>query len=188
MVVFESGKLGYEVENDCCEVGKNDIIVVGERHPSSLPSSDRFADAKPGSVVLSFLPQTVHQGAPLGDDFQYLMPFSTYGAVVPNVIRARAGLTREILDLVDRVRHELPGDTEHSRLAIRTYLKMILLVLVGHCSEYGDARAAFSKQREARERLAPVFRHLATALRRTDPRDRCGAALRSQLLLLHESV
>ena len=159
VVIFESGKLGYEVENDCCEVGKNDIIVVGDRiRHRCLPLSGSQTEAR--TVVLSFLPQTVHQGAPLGDDFQYLMPFSIYGAVVSNVIRARAGLSREILDLVDRVRREMPGDTEQSRLAIRTYLKMILLVLVGHCSEYRDARAAFSKQREARERLAPVFEHL----------------------------
>jgi AraC family transcriptional activator of pobA len=159
VVVFESGKLGYEVDNDCYEVGKNDIIVVGNRiRHRCLPLTATQTEAR--TVVLSFLPQTVHQGAPLGDDFQYLMPFSTYGAVVPNVIRARAGLTREILDLVDRVRGELPGETEHSRLAIRTYLKMILLVLVGHCSEYGEARAAFNKQREARDRLAPIFSHL----------------------------
>jgi AraC-like DNA-binding protein len=159
VVIFESGKLGYEVGDDCCEVGKNDIIVVGDRiRHRCLPLSGSQMEAR--TVVLSFLPQTVHQGAPLGDDFQYLMPFSTYGAVVSNVIRARAGLTREILDLVDRIRSEMPGDTEHSRLAIRTYLKMILLVLVGHCSEYGEARAAFGRQREARERLAPVFEHL----------------------------
>jgi AraC-like DNA-binding protein len=159
VVIFESGKLGYEVENDCCEVGRSDIIVVGDRiRHRCLPLTGSQTEAR--TVVLSFLPQTVHQGASLGDDFQYLMPFSTYGAVVSNVIRARAGLSREILDLVDRVRREMPADTEHSRLAIRTYLKMILLVLVGHCSEYRDARAAFSKQREARERLAPVFEHL----------------------------
>jgi len=159
VVIFESGKLAYEVENDCCEVGKNDIIVVGDRiRHRCLPLSRSQTEAR--TVVLSFLPHTVHQGAPLADDFQYLMPFSTYGSVVPNVIRARAGLSREILDLVSRVRAELPGDDEHSRLAIRTYLKMILLILVGHCSEYSDARAAFGRQREARDRLAPVFEHL----------------------------
>ncbi|HTR65951.1 MAG TPA: AraC family transcriptional regulator [Terriglobales bacterium] len=159
VVIFESGKLGYEVEDDCCEVGKNDIIVVGDRiRHRCLPLTASQTEAR--TVVLSFLPQTVHQGAPVGDDFQYLMPFSTYGAVVPNVIRARAGLTREILDLVERIRREMPAETEHSRLAIRTYLKMILLVLVGHCSEYREARLEFSKQRESRERLAPVFEHL----------------------------
>jgi AraC-like DNA-binding protein len=159
VVIFEHGKLGYEVDNDCCEVGKNDIIVVGDsiRH-RCLPLTRSQTEAR--TVVLSFLPHTLHLGAPVGDDFQYLMPFSTYGAVVPNVIPARAGLSREILELVDRIRRELPGDSERSRLAIRTYLKMVMLVLVGHCSEFAQARAAFSKQRDARERLSPVFAHL----------------------------
>jgi AraC-like DNA-binding protein len=159
VVIFEHGRLGYEVDDDCCEVSKNDIIVVGDRiRHRCLPSATSETEAR--TVVLSFLPQTVHLGAPVGDDFQYLMPFSTYGTVVPNVIPARAGLSREILELVGRIGRELPGDTEHSRLAMRTYLKMILLVLVGHCSEYAQARVAFNKQREARERLAPVFAHL----------------------------
>lgn len=159
VVVFESGKMGYEVENDCCEVGKNDVLVVGDRiRHRCLPLTRSQTEAR--TVVLSFLPQTVHQGTPVGDDFQYLMPFSTYGAVVPNVIPARAGLSREILDLVYRVRREMPCETEHSRLAVRTYLKMILLILVGHCSEFREARVSFTKQQEARERLAPIFQHL----------------------------
>ena len=31
VVVFESGELGYEVEDRTCTVRKNDIIVVGDR-------------------------------------------------------------------------------------------------------------------------------------------------------------
>lgn len=37
---------------------------------------------------------------------------------------------------------------------------MILLLLLRHCSEFGDARTAFKKKNEARERLAPIFEHL----------------------------
>jgi transcriptional regulator GlxA family with amidase domain len=96
----------------------------------------------------------------MGDDFQYLMPFSMNGPAVPNVIPAKAGLSREVLDLIERIRTQMPGTTEQSRLAIRTYLKMILLGLVGHCSENGQAREAFSRQREATERLSPIFEHL----------------------------
>jgi len=159
IVIFESGTLGYEVEDDCCEVRKNDILVVGDRiRHRCLPLNASHTRAR--TVVLSFLPEAVHQGAPLGDDFQYLMPFSTYGSAIPNVIPARAGISRAVLDLVERVRREIPLETLQSRLAIRTYLKMILLMLVEHCSEYGDARAAFRKQNEARERIAPVFEHL----------------------------
>ena len=159
IVVFESGKLGYEVGSNRCEVGKNDVLVVGDRiRHRCLPLNASHTQAR--TVVLSFLPQAVHQGAPLGDDFQYLMPFSTYGAVVPNVIPARAGLSRKILDLFEHIRGEIPLETVQSRLAIRTYMKVILLMLVEHCSEYSDARIAFRRQNEARERIAPVFEHL----------------------------
>jgi len=159
VVIFESGKLGYEIEDHRCAVGKNDIIVVGDRlRHRCLPLTASQTEAR--SVVLSFLPQTVHLGTPVGDDFQYLMPFSVYGSVVPNVIPASTGLARDVLDLIDRIGQEIPAGTERSRLAIRTYLKMILLVLVRHCSEFSEARAAFNKQSEARDRLAPIFDHL----------------------------
>src|SRR5216683_4019801 len=114
VVIFESGELGYEVENSTCTLKKNDIIVVGNRlHHRCLPL--RTSQPAARSVVLSFLPQTVHSGAPLGDDVQYLMPFSLDGPSVPNVIPAKVGLSREILDLVDRIRQELPGASERSR-------------------------------------------------------------------------
>ena len=159
IVIFESGRLGYEVEDQRCEVGKDDIIVVGDRlRHRCLPLTASQAEAR--NVVLSFLPETVHLGAPVGDDFQYLMPFSVYGAVVPNVIPAKTGLAREILDFIQRIRREIPAETERSRLAIRTYLKMILLALVTHCAEFSEARASFDKQNEARERLHPIFEHL----------------------------
>jgi AraC-like DNA-binding protein len=159
VVIFESGELGYEVENSTCTLKKNDIIVVGNRlHHRCLPL--RTSQPAARSVVLSFLPQTVHSGAPLGDDVQYLMPFSLDGPSVPNVIPAKVGLSREILDLVDRIRQELPGASERSRLAIRTYLKMVLLALVNHCLESGPSRESFQRRREAVERLTPVFEYL----------------------------
>jgi AraC family transcriptional activator of pobA len=159
IVVFESGELGYEVENNTCSVAKHDIIVVGNRmRHRCLPLTTSRPEAR--TVVLSFLPDTVHSGIPLADDLQYLMPFNLDGPSVPNVIRAKTGLSREVFDLIARIRHELPGDTERSRLAIRTYLKMILLTLVNHCSETGKFSALFNRQKEAMDRLAPLFEHL----------------------------
>ena len=126
VVIFESGELGYEVEGRSCTVHKNDIIVVGDRiRHRCLPLGASQREAR--SVVLSFLPNLLHSGAPLGDDVQYLMPFTLLGSSFPNVIPAGTGLSREILDFVERIRNELPGASERSRLAIKTYLKMILL-------------------------------------------------------------
>jgi len=179
IVVFESGKLGYEVGDRNCSVGKHDILVVGDRlRHRCVPLASSQTEAR--TVVLSFLPQTLHMGSPTGDDFQYLMPFSVYGAVVPNVIPAKTHLANEMLDLIDRIRGEISADTESSRLAIRTYLKMILLPLVSHCSEFREARAEFSKRSEARQRLAPIFEHLARhydePIRVTDAARLCGAS------------
>jgi AraC family transcriptional regulator, transcriptional activator of pobA len=179
IVVFESGKLGYEVGDRSCSVGKHDILVVGNRlRHRCFPLAASQSQAR--TVVLSFLPQTLHMGAPTGDDFQYLMPFSIYGPVVPNVIPARTRLATEMLDLIERIRKEIPAETESSRLAIRTYLKMLLLQLVTHSSEFRAARAEFSKRTEARERLAPIFEHLQhhydEPIRVTDAARLCGCS------------
>lgn len=159
VVIFESGELGYEVEDRLCTVSKDDIIVVGDRlHHRCRPMGASQKQAR--TLVLSFLPQTVHCGTPLGDDVQYLMPFTLQAPSVPNVILAKNGLSRGIRELIEKIRKELPGETERSRLAIRTYLKMILLGLVNHYSEMGVGREAFDGRREAIARLRPIFEYL----------------------------
>ncbi len=159
VVIFESGELGYEVEDRTCTVRKNDIIVVGDRiRHRCLPLGISQREAR--SVVLSFLPWLIHSGAPVGDDVQYLMPFTLLDASFPNVIPAGTGPSREILDFIERIRSELPGASERSRLAIKTYLKMILLALVNHYSELGATREALNRQQSNVRRLTPLIEHL----------------------------
>jgi AraC family transcriptional activator of pobA len=159
VVLFESGEQLYEVESNIRTLTKGDVIIVGDRiSHRCLPLGCSQRPAR--TVVLSFLPQTVHSGIPFGDDLQYLMPFHLQGPSLPNVIHANPVLSREIRELIERIRPELPGSTERSRLAIRTYLKMILLGIVNHCSEMGTLRHAYDLRRESFARLAPVFNHL----------------------------
>jgi AraC-like DNA-binding protein len=178
LVLFESGELAYEVEDNTCSVSKDDIIVVGNRLRHRCVQL-RNSRPEARTVVLSFLPQTVHSGAPLGDDVQYLMPFSLTGPK-PNVIPGKAGLSREVFDLIGRIHQEMPGESERSRLAIRTYLKMILLAVVNHCSETDGGRDAFGKKREAVERLAPIFdflhRHYDEPVRVKDAAHLCAVS------------
>jgi len=159
VVIFESGELGYEVEGHACTVRKNDVIVAGDRiRHRCLPAG--VAQHAPRSVVLSFLPSLLHAGAPLGDDLQYLMPFTLLEPSFPNVIPAGTGLWRELIDFVEKIRRELPGESERSRLAIKTYLRMILLSLVNHYSHLKSARAALENQQGQMKRLAPLMAHI----------------------------
>lgn len=155
VVVFEFGEVHYEVEDRRCLVQKNDLIVVGDRiRHRCLPLGASQQAAR--AVVLSFLPQLVHSGPP-GDDMQYLMPFMLQDASCSNVIPAKAGHWREVSDFIQRIRGELPGTSERSRLAIKTYLKMILLNLVNHYAAFGEAREALRRQQRNADRLTPAL-------------------------------
>ncbi len=159
VVVFESGELGYEVEDRVCTLHKNDVIVVGDSiHHRCGPLGASQREAR--SIVLSFQPQLLHSGAPLGDDVQYLMPFRLQYASVPNVIPASTGVSREILDFIERIRGELPGTSERSRLAIKTYMRMILLILVNHYADLGEARPGLEYHQSNARRLAPALEHI----------------------------
>lgn len=158
VVLFESGELGYEVEDRTCTVHKNDIIVVGDRiRHRCLPLEQTQRAAR--SVVLSFLPNLIHSGVPLSDDLQYFLPF-TLPASFMNVIPAGTGMAREIFDFIERIRTELPGDSERSRLAIKTYLKVILLALVNYYAELGATRETLYEQQNTVKRIAPVLEHI----------------------------
>ena len=159
VVIFESGELGYEVDDRACTLHKNDIIVVGDRiRHRCRPLSGSQKEAR--SVVLSFLPELIHYGTPAGDNMQYLMPFTAQDSTFLNVIPAKAGLTREIVDFIERIRAELPGVTERSRLAIRTYLKMILVHLVNYYWEDAESRSSLDRQRASVRRIEPILEHI----------------------------
>ncbi len=158
VVVFEFGEIGYEVDDRHCLVQKNDVIVVGDRiRHRCLPLGASQQPAR--AVVLSFLPKLVHSGQ-LGDDMQYLMPFMLQDSSCSNVIPASAGRSREISDFIQRIRAELPGTSERSRLAIKTYLKMILLNLVNHYAAFGEALDALRRQQSNADRLTPALNFL----------------------------
>ena len=158
VVVFESGELGYEVEDRTCMLHKNDVIVVGDRiRHRCLPRDSSQPEAR--AAVLSFLPQIVHSG-PVDEDAQYLMPFMLLDSPCSNVVPAQRGLSREISDFVQRIRSELPATSERSRLAVKTYLKMVLMALVDHYSEIAEAREAFRRRQRNASRLGPALEHL----------------------------
>ncbi len=162
VVFVESGRAGYEVDGRPQEIKENDVVVVGERMRHRTLAT-RLPSGGARMAVLSFLPQLLLSGNPAGDDLFYLTPFSILGSPahdVSNVISGAPALSREVFDFIQRVLKSLPGNSERSRLAARTYLRMILFALADYYWDMREARAATRRVREDLKRLGPAFQHV----------------------------
>lgn len=94
------------------------------------------------------------------DGTEYLTPFLFQDAGFPHVISGRTGVPRQILDLMMRIQADSPTTTPRARLAVKTYLKMILMLLVNQYAAYAGTVETFRRQERALERLKPLFRYL----------------------------
>jgi AraC-like DNA-binding protein len=110
-------------------------------------------------AALFFQPDVVRaDGGP--DNAEYLTPFLLQDARLPHVISRSTGVPSQVFGLMQRIRAELPATTSRARLAVKTYLKMILILLVNQYASYAGTVETFQRQQKALDRLRPLFEHL----------------------------
>jgi AraC-like DNA-binding protein len=93
------------------------------------------------------------------DSMQYLTPFLFQDATFPHIIPAETGIPRQVLDMMLRI-HAERASVPSARLILKTYLKMILALLVTHYASYSGKLEVFHRQEKALERMRPLFRYL----------------------------
>jgi len=155
LIYIESGEVVYQYEDRQLVLRRGDIVLVGN---NAYHRCRKTSDSRPQrSAVISFLPSVIDAGHASDEETRYLLPFTFDASLVPNVLRAPNEISSQIFDLIQRIHAELPVDSEWTHLAIKTYLKMIL-VLLGNSlrGEWQGHRAEFIDQYSAR-RLRPVF-------------------------------
>jgi AraC-like DNA-binding protein/quercetin dioxygenase-like cupin family protein len=149
-----SGEAAYQEESHTFRVSRNDLVILNGalRHGLKKVLRDPFR-----IVVLYFQPDIFRANENTGEDIQYLMPFLLQESGIPNLVPSTAKLHLEILDLMIKIQKELPADSDRARLAARTYLQMILLLLINFFRKNGDVTAAFERREQALRRLKPLF-------------------------------
>jgi AraC-like DNA-binding protein len=85
------------------------------------------------------------------------MPFLVQDDGFPHVIPARTGIPAQVFDLVTRAAAELPTKSYRGRLSVKTYLKMILVLLVNHYAAFRGSEDIYIRMQRDFERLAPLF-------------------------------
>jgi AraC-like DNA-binding protein len=114
-------------------------------------------------------------GSVAGEEERYLAPFFCQDPEFPNVVSRSTGVPDEALELMMHIHAELPPRNDVARLAVKTYLKMLLLRLLQHYSQHVGKHDALERRQQDLRRLGPLFQfidqnygqpiHTATAAR-----------------------
>lgn len=148
------GEITYQVGDRSFPMKEGDLFVMNGSLPHRI---SHYGRAQVRVAALYFQADLIRAHDPSGDDIEYLMPFLVQDADFPHVVSAKSGVPAQVFDLMQRAHAELPAASNRSRLSVRTYLKMILVLLVNHYSQFrGSAPVLLHKQRDL-ERLLPVF-------------------------------
>jgi AraC-like DNA-binding protein len=154
LLYLVSGDVTYEVAGELHPMKTGDLFVM-----SGLPH--RIVEYGPGPircVTLFFLPDVIRsQRGAAGDEVDYLMPFLVQDRSFPHVVGSETGVPTEVRSLMERIHEAMPCDSAHSRLLVRTYLKMILALLVNHYGDFASGKQVHLQRQRDLERLRPVF-------------------------------
>jgi AraC-like DNA-binding protein len=144
------------IGNRSLPVKRGDLLVLGNVSPRRLINR---GDAALTVGKLIFDPDLVRGDSP-EQSSEYLSPFLRQGHEFPHVVPAKTGVPAQVFDLMQRMRADLPPRDSRARLAVKTYLKMALVLLVNHYASYTVMLEEFERRERALERLRPLFHHL----------------------------
>ncbi len=151
-----SGSALCRIQDRVLPFNEGDLAVIG----STLYHRIECRSSTPVTIAaLFFEPDLIRCDGGI-DSSEYLMPFLRHDSDFPHIVPSDTGVPRQVLDMMLRIRSELPASSTRARLALRTYLKMLLMLLVNQYAPYAGKVEIFQRQQRALDRLRPLFRHL----------------------------
>jgi AraC-like DNA-binding protein/mannose-6-phosphate isomerase-like protein (cupin superfamily) len=159
-----SGSANCHIQDRLLPFNEGDLAIIG----STLYHRIECQSSSPLTIAAMFFEPDMIRCDGASDSAEYLTPFLLQDADFPHIVPAETGIPRQVLDMMLRIRSELPASTPRARLALKTYLKMLLIHLVNQYAQYAGTVETFQRQQQALDRLRPLFRYLG---------DNCGNAI-----------
>jgi AraC-like DNA-binding protein len=154
IIYMHGGSTHIQVRDRVLPVEAGDLVVIG---PNVFHRVLHKPNAEVKLVSMNFQPEIARSGKAAGEEEYYLSPFLCQGTQFPHVISTSRQLSREIFELMLRIHRELPAHTLLNRMAIRTYLKMVLFLLFKHYGSCLGSLEMIDRERRNLQRLQPVF-------------------------------
>ncbi len=150
-----AGSANCHIQDRLLPFNEGDLAIVGSTLYHRVECNPNFSTI----AALFFEPDFIRcDGA--SDGAEYLTPFLLQDPDFPHIVSAETGIPNQVLELMLRIRSELPALTPRARLAVKTYLKMILMLLVNRYSSYSGTVETFQRQQRDLDRLFPLFKFL----------------------------
>jgi AraC-like DNA-binding protein len=159
LVYVMNGEITCQVAERSFKCKQGELIVMGT---SLYHRMWRHTRAHPKIATLFFMPEAICEAGGNGEQAEFLKPFYLQEVGFPFVVSASTGIPVETFGLIQRINAALPATTSLSRLSVRTYLRMILILLVRHYSSYWGDRHPNDPKKQAGRRIVPLFEFLET--------------------------
>ena len=152
-----SGAVTYQVQDRLFPLDTGDLLLMGS---TLLHRIARVNTSNMKAAVLYFMPDVLSGADSAGEHMEYIMPFHVQDAGFPHVVPSSTDVPAQVYDLMQRAHRELPATSNRARLSVKTYLRMMLVLLVNHYSEWRGAEHVFERQHTNLARLQPLFDYI----------------------------
>lgn len=155
---LQAGELVCRIQDREFQMRNGDLAVISstQYHTIRWPEKKKKV-GRVKAAVLYFLPELIRAADATGDAVEYLAPFLMQDTSFPHLIEAKTGIPAQIFDLIRRSHKVMPADSVRARLTLKTYLKMILILLVNHYADHHGTVETFNRKQRAIEQLTPLF-------------------------------
>jgi AraC-like DNA-binding protein/mannose-6-phosphate isomerase-like protein (cupin superfamily) len=151
-----SGSANCHIQDRLLPFNEGDLAIIG----STLYHRIECQSSSPLTLAAMFFDPDIIRCDGASDSTEYLTPFLLQDTDFPHIVPAETGVPRQVLDMMLRIRSEQLASSPRSRLALKTYLKMLLMHLVNQYAQYAGTVETFQRQQQALDRLRPLFRYL----------------------------
>lgn len=155
IVCVRSGSAVLDMADRHLRVNEGELLLIGSQNYKSIVGW-RVQSAQ--IEVLAFCRSAVVDGASITEGIEYLRSFESQAQAMPQLVRGSPEMVEEIGHLIGRIRKEAESPGAHSALTMKTYLKMILVLL---CRQSSDAAHAPVARHRDFTRLQPLLDYLA---------------------------
>lgn len=156
LLLILSGRFNMQVQDSDFTLHEGDLFLIN----STLYHRGFERDQRAKGVVLYFLPEAIRSEETAQEGTQYLVPFLIQDGSYPPVVRAESGLSSEILQWLKRIHAHLPANTPLARLTVKTFLKIVLVLLARHFQSDERTKEICHRRSRWLNRLQPLFKFI----------------------------